>query len=59
MNCPQNTSNVLTVQEDPETGDLFVVFPELFLNELGWKEGDTVVWTKQDGGAWVLSKKEV
>lgn len=46
----------LTVQEDPQTGDLFLEFPEELLEEMGWKEGDTLSWTTGDNGSWLLRK---
>jgi hypothetical protein len=49
----------LTVQEDPDTGDLFVLFPQIFLDSVGWKEGDTLKWEDQGNGSWTLSKKNV
>lgn len=32
------------VHEDPQTGDLYIELPEELLEELGWKEGDTLIW---------------
>ena len=49
----------LTVQEDPDTGDLFVLFLQIFLDSVGWKEGDTLKWEDQGNGSWTLSKKNV
>ena len=49
------------IEEDPETGDLVLVFPEDFndqLDELGWKIGDTVEWTDNQDGTWSLKKVE-
>ena len=49
------------IEEDPETGDLMLVFPEDFLeqlDELGWKIGDTVEWTDNQDGTWSLKKVE-
>ncbi len=47
----------ITVEEDPETGDLVLPFPEDFLKETGWKEGDTLTWTDRGDGSWSLEKK--
>ena len=47
------------IEEDPETGDLMLVFPEDFLDqldELGWKLGDTVEWIDNQDGTWSLKK---
>lgn len=46
----------LTVQEDPQTGDLFLEFPEELLEEMGWKEGDTLSWATGDNGSWLIRK---
>lgn len=44
------------MQEDPETGDFFVPIPPHLLTSLGWKEGDTVDFTLDDEGRFVLKK---
>jgi len=56
-----NTENtwVLTVQEDPETGDAILEFPPELLEKAGWKEGDTLEWHDNNDGTWILKKKEV
>ena len=46
----------VTVEEDPETGDLILPFPEDFLKEAGWKEGDSLKWNDEGNGAWSLKK---
>jgi len=48
----------LNVEEDPETGDAMVTFPEDLLEIAGWKEGDDLVWTDLKDGSWSLTKKE-
>jgi bifunctional DNA-binding transcriptional regulator/antitoxin component of YhaV-PrlF toxin-antitoxin module len=47
-------SGILEVQED-ENGDLFLVFPDELIEELGWEEGDVLDWSFKFGGI-VLSK---
>jgi hypothetical protein len=47
----------ITLEEDPETGDLILPFPEDFLKETGWLEGDTLTWTDRGDGSWSLEKK--
>lgn len=54
----QKKSWVLDVQEDPETGDAMIQFPEDFLELTGWQEGDTLEWTDLGDGSWSLTKKE-
>lgn len=49
---------VTTVQEDPETGDAIIEFPEDLLAEVGWKEGDTLRWDVKEDGICILTKVE-
>jgi hypothetical protein len=58
MTDKQN-SWTLEVQEDPESGDCILQFPPEMLEQVGWKEGDTLVWEQMSDGAWSLSKKAV
>ena len=54
------TSVTATVVEDPSNpGEFLLQFPEGFLEGLGWMEGDTVVWTEGQAGAWILNKRSV
>lgn len=48
----------ITVEEDPETGDLILPFSDELLADLGWKIGDIVTWTDMKNGSWTLTKKE-
>jgi len=48
----------LIVQEDPQTGDLFIELPDDVLEAAGLKEGDTIKWIKQDDESWILKKDE-
>ena len=48
----------ITVEEDPETGELMLPFSDEMLAEVGWKTGDTLTWTDNKNGSWTLSKKE-
>jgi antitoxin component of MazEF toxin-antitoxin module len=36
-------SMIIDVQED-ENGELFLQFPDDLMEQLGWKEGDTINW---------------
>lgn len=49
----------LTVEEDPETGECILQFPEDLLEAADWKEGDTLEWIDQGDGSWQLKKKSV
>jgi hypothetical protein len=55
----KRTSWTLTVEEDPETGDNILTFPEDLLESAGWKEGDCIEWIDCKDGSWQLKKKSV
>lgn len=48
----------ITVEEDPETGDLILPLPEEMLQLQGWVEGDTLEWIDNKDGSWILQKVE-
>ena len=48
--------STLEIQEDPATGELFVVFPESLLMQLGWQEGDDLQWIERPDGSWTIQK---
>jgi hypothetical protein len=50
------TTWTITIEEDPETGDCILPFPEDFLAQAGWKEGDTLDWKDNGDGTWCLTK---
>ena len=52
-------SYTVTLEEDPETVDLILPFPEDMLKEVGWKEGDTLDWEDNKDGTFSITKKEV
>lgn len=56
MKNTQPNSWILTVQEDPDTGDAILQFPPDLLEHAGWKEGDTLNWIDQKDGSWRLEK---
>ena len=49
-------SHVVTLIEDPETGDLIMPFPDGMCDELGWEIGDTLQWNVQEDGTFSLTK---
>jgi len=55
----KRTSRTLTVDEDPDTGDGILTFPEDLLESAGWKEGDIIEWIDNKDGTWQLKKKSV
>jgi hypothetical protein len=49
---------ILTVQEHPETGELFLEFPLDAINQVGWHEGDILDWLDNGDGSWSVTKRE-
>jgi hypothetical protein len=35
---------IITLEEDPETGDLIMPLPDDLLKEAGWEVGDELTW---------------
>ena len=52
--------NKWTIQliEDPETGDLILPLTSDILNQVGWDEGDTLIWEELPSGSFSIRKKE-
>jgi hypothetical protein len=46
----------VTVEEDPETGELILPLPADLLTMQGWIDGDTLEWHDNADGTWSLSK---
>ncbi len=44
--------------EQDENGDLILPLDEEMCKELGWKIGDTVLWSDNGDGSYTLTKKE-
>jgi hypothetical protein len=59
LNNTTKNSWTLTIEEDPETGDGILTFPEDLLEQTGWREGDTLIWKDRRDGSWSLEKKSV
>jgi len=52
----QPTRWTVTVEEDPETGELILPLPADLLTMQGWVDGDTLEWHDNADGTWSLSK---
>ena len=48
----------VTLEEDPESGDLIMPFPEGLCESLGWDIGDTLDWSDNKDGSYSLTKKK-
>jgi hypothetical protein len=44
--------------KENEEGEVYIEFPEEVMSEVGWQEGDDIVWTDNGDGSWSLTKKE-
>jgi hypothetical protein len=57
VNNTMKTNWTITVEEaDDGSGDLVLPFPDDFLEQQGWKEGDTLEWTDNQDGSWTIQK---
>lgn len=52
-----NKAYTATVEED-ENGDAIIPLPQEMLDELGWKEGDTLDWKANEDGSFSITKLE-
>ena len=48
----------ITLEEDPENGDLVLPLTDEILKEVGWQIGDTLEWTDNKNGTWSIKRKE-
>ena len=47
----------ITLEEDAETGDLILPFPDGLCEKLGWEINDILDWEDNGDGSYTLSKK--
>lgn len=57
---PQNDTKswAVTLEQDPETGELLLPFPVDLLNQMGWSEGTDIFWDVQDNGSIIIREKK-
>ena len=48
----------VVIEEDPETGDAILPFPQEMLDEVGWNPGDNLKWVDRGDGTWEIRKVE-
>lgn len=61
MSYPKKTgpnSWIVQVRENGKTKELYLDLPPESLNQIGWDDGDTLLWEELDHGAWSVTKKE-
>jgi len=44
------------IEEDTETGDAILPFPQEMLDEVGWMSGDNLKWIDRGDGTWEIRK---
>ena len=49
---------ILEVQQNGKTKELFIEFPPGCLDQVGWDEGDDLIWEELPDGNWSIRKKE-
>ncbi len=54
----EQKSWIVTLETDPETGELVLPFTPDMLAQVGWDFGDVIQWKDNNDGSWTLSKKE-
>jgi len=47
----------VTLKEDTESGEILLPIPPLLLEKLGWKEGDTLIFSIIDNETLTIRKK--
>lgn len=57
MNNEKKTWTLETKIDPDNPDDLILEFPPDFLEQAGWKEGDTLIWTINDDDSVFLRKK--
>ena len=61
MSYPKKTGEhtwILQVQEDGKTKELYIELPPEALAQVGWDNGDTLLWEELDNGQLGLRKKD-
>jgi len=53
-----DNSWLITVQENGKTKELFIEFPPDALDQVGWDDGDTLIWEELPSGGYQLTKKD-
>lgn len=47
----------LEVKYNSEADEHYLEFPDNLMEQVGWKVGDTVLWSQNEDGSWILTKK--
>lgn len=52
------TTWIITLEEDPETGELIMPLPAEVLEMQGWQIGDLLTWSVDESGSIILKKSD-
>lgn len=55
---PNVTNWTVTLEQDPETGELILPFPVDLLSQMGWSEGTEIFWDVRDDKSVFLTEKK-
>ena len=47
---------IITLEEDPITGELILPLPDELMKDAGWDIGDTIQWKDLGDGSWSMTK---
>ena len=53
-----NKTWTISLEKDPETGDLILPLNDDILEQTGWKTGDSIDWIDNKDGSWTMKKIE-
>lgn len=48
----------LTVDKDPQSGDLYLQLTDELMDQMGWTVGDNLTWIDNEDGSWSLKKSD-
>ena len=49
---------VIQIKENQKTKELYLELPNEALSQVGWDDGDNIIWAELDNGNWSLTKKD-
>ena len=52
-----NEKWILSIEEDNLNGDLFITFPNELIEQVGWRENDTLEWIDNGDESWTIKKQ--
>jgi len=53
----ETLQRTLTIEEDNDTGDLYIAIPPDIIESLNWQENDVLLWTENPNGSFTIQKQ--